>query len=214
MLPQTMPTRTQLALVATCITYGVGLVGLIHPNTRQLFILLTPVHLLYVLGLLLVTHRPWRASTALVLVAIASAGFGIEWVGVHTGLVFGHYHYGQGLGPQLGAVPLMIAGNWLLMCYTATALAQRWLRHPLAVAATAAGLMVLTDALLEPLAPRLDFWHWAQGAAPLQNYFAWWLCGAVLCLLLHRALGRLHSALAAPIYVLQLLFFALLLWLL
>jgi bisanhydrobacterioruberin hydratase len=212
MLPHTMHPRTQLALGATCITYLVGLVGLIHPATRPLFIQLTPVHLLYVLGLLLASHQRWTRAGAWVLLGIACAGFGIEWVGVHTALVFGHYHYGHGLGLQLDAVPLMIAANWLLMCYTATALAQRWLQHPLAVAAAAASLMVATDALLEPLAPRLDFWYWAQGAAPLQNYVAWWLCGAVLCMLLHRGIGRIVNAVSTPIYILQLLFFALLLW--
>lgn len=201
------------ALPATIVTYIVGLVGLLYPATRTFFITLTPIHLLYVIGLLLAMHGPTTPRTWATWLGIGLAGYGIEWLGVHTGLIFGQYYYGQGLGWQLSQVPLLIAGNWLLMCYTSTALAQRYLQHPLPVAATAASLMVITDLLLEPLAPSLDYWHWPAGSAPLQNYIAWWLYGAALCYALHRNLGRLHNAIAIPIYILQAAFFiVLLLW--
>ncbi len=117
---------------------------------------------------------------------VVAAGFLVEWAGVESGLIFGTYHYGEVLQPQLFGVPLSIGFAWLLMLLSSLALAQRilprsvegnvWIYAPVTGA-----LMVVFDLLMEPAAVALDYWTWG-GAPPVQNYIAWFVLGTLFAL--------------------------------
>jgi hypothetical protein len=55
---------------------------------------------------------------ALFTVVLVAAG-AIEILGVHTGVPFGRYDYGDGLGPALGGVPVVIPAAWAMTAYPA-----------------------------------------------------------------------------------------------
>lgn len=116
----------------------------------------------------------WR----FVLWAAAAYGFTLllDLAGASSGAVFGHYTYGKTLGWKWHGVPLLTAANWMMVLNGAVCVAGRvippeadkW-RRP-AVALLAGLILVVFDLLMEPVASRLDYWRWAEGAAPVQNY--------------------------------------------
>jgi putative membrane protein len=140
------------------------------------------------------------------------AGFLVEVVGIKTGLIFGTYAYGEGLGIKWLDVPLMIGVNWGVLVFGTAALVQhfklaRWLK-----AALAATLMVSYDVLLEPVAVRFDFWSWAGGTIPIQNYLAWWIIAFGMLLGAFYLVKNLRNRLAIYIIGIQTLFFILLIF--
>ena len=135
-----------------------------------------------------------------------------EIAGVITGSVFGQYHYGDVLRPQIAGVPLAIGFAWLGMTLSSMAVAQCLLPtlRPLWLAAllSAAG-MVLFDFFMEPAAVKLGYWQWENSAIPLQNYLAWFFLGGVFAALgvgLRLFEGRLPRV-AFHAYWAQLIYF-------
>lgn len=111
-----------------------------------------------------------------ILVIIGS--FAIEWLGVKSGKIFGHYAYGDTLRPILFGVPIAIGFAWLCMLLTSTAVVQRILPkfssyHFLLQAISISLLMVLFDLVMEPAAMKLGYWTWLDGSIPFQNFIAW-----------------------------------------
>ncbi len=122
--------------------------------------------------------------------------FAAEAVGVATGAVFGEYVYGPTLGWKVLDVPVIIAFNWVMVVNGAVCIAlrigrfgaggRRWLALPLLAGAISAAF----DWVMEPVAIRLDYWTWAGGTIPLQNYAAWFVLAAVLAAVHPRQLQR------------------------
>ena len=140
-------------------------------------------------------------------ILVACAGYLLELLGIETGLVFGEYYYGSGLGLKLFGVPLIIGINWAVLVFATAAVVQfisvpGWLK-----AALAATLMVLYDVLLEPVAVRFDFWNWAGGLIPIQNYMAWWVIAFVMLSGVYYFVKNLKNKLAIYVILVQALFF-------
>ena len=120
-----------------------------------------------------------RPKFAVVSIGIVVASFGIEWLGVQTGQIFGSYLYGQTLQPSIGGVPISIGSAWFVMLTASTAVAQKLAPKFLAegfgfkIAFLVAALMVCFDLLMEPAAVKLDYWTWMNDHIPLRNYLMW-----------------------------------------
>ena len=120
-----------------------------------------------------------RSKFAVVSISVIVGSFGIEWLGVRTGEIFGAYTYGQTLRPSLGGVPISIGCAWFVMLIASTAVAQKIASKSLAegfrlkIAFLVALLMVCFDLLMEPAAVKLDYWTWMDNHIPLQNYLVW-----------------------------------------
>ena len=113
-----------------------------------------------------------------ILVIIGS--FIIEWLGVKTGKIFGHYAYGETLQPILFGVPIAIGFAWLCMLLTSTAVAKRILPkfsnyHFMIQAISISLLMLLFDLVMEPAAMKLGYWTWLASSIPNQNFIAWFV---------------------------------------
>jgi uncharacterized membrane protein len=199
--------KVMLALGVLIIFHAVGLYGLALSADPAWYRALTPLNLLLTTGLLLAFHRPWNKGFLFFAALVLLTGFGVEVIGIHTGLLFGHYRYGQALGPKLWEVPLLIAGNWLLLVYmtgtTVQTLAVPWWGRAL----LAAGLMVLLDLLIEPVAAVMDLWTWQGYRIPASNYWGWLGVGLLLQLYFQRTRLARYNPLAPVVYGLQLLFF-------
>ena len=191
--------------------YAVGVAGMIVPASSALFRQLIPWALLFSFLVLGAFHQGRVfAKQLMVFVFIYLAGFGVEAVGVNTGLIFGQYVYGNGLGPKLLGTPLIIGLNWLYMVYSTAAIMNKykiahWLRIPIAAA-----LMLLYDLVLEQVAPALDMWHWANGQIPLQNYWAWFLMSLFLHSIIALLKIKIKNRMASLILACQFVFFGLL----
>lgn len=231
-LLRVMEVRPALGIGLFAIFYGVGVVGHLLDDVRPTMLVITPYFLpamgLLALSTLLVTaggrgrSRFWIWAGATFI-----ATWALEVLGVHTGIVFGEYVYGRGLGAPLLGVPPLIGFNWVLVCLGmlvwVTAAEAWWAARrpeggregagvPRPILALAAAVLATGfDWVMEPVAMGLGYWSWAGGDIPLQNYAAWFAIalGASLTWLYLLPRGtRTATRLPAWHVLAQLLFFA------
>lgn len=195
------------ATVAVLLLHGVGLIGLTLPQTRDLFLILTPVHLLLVSFLLfsLDANSPLRVIGYLL--TAACIGFAAEVLGVQQGWLFGTYSYGSVLGPGVWGVPFLIGLNWAMLAYLATGLLLPLRVSVIQKVILASLLLTGLDACMEPAAVGLGFWHWPSGYVPGQNYLGWALTGIPVCLSRFLLLKDGASPVSPVLWWCQVIFF-------
>ena len=185
------------AAFVLAVLFAVGVAGHVASPTLPWMLVLTPGFLLLTGILVAVPALAAGGRRFARWTAIAYAlTFAAEAVGVATGAVFGEYAYGPTLGWQAWDVPVIIAFNWVMVVHGAACIAGRilppragagrWLALPLLAGAIAAAF----DWVMEPVAIRLDYWTWAGGGIPLQNYAAWFVLAAALAAFHPRQLQR------------------------
>ncbi len=197
--PKDLSISPRTAIIIIILFHFVGLVGLIVPATQPLFLQIVPWHLLLMLLVIVLAHKnfdnKFAAFTALVFVS----GIVLEWIGVHKQWIFGDYAYGKTLGLKLFDIPLTIGINWFLLIYAAGVTMQRSrLKSMFPRVIVGALLLVLLDLLIEPVAIRFDYWHWADNIIPFKNYYCWFLVSAVM-LFVFEKFGFKKQSIAAPV---------------
>lgn len=203
-----MTAKSRICIALIILFHTVGLVGFLIPAYVPLFKQLVPLHLLLMAALLVITQKGIDRNFWITGFIVYAAGFGIEWIGVHTGIVFGNYAYGPTLGIKLMGIPLLIGINWFILIYTASAFLNRWKAAIALKALAGAALLTGVDYLIEPVAIRFEYWSWQNGNIPLQNYIAWFAFSFVLFLFYFwRNQIRTNPA-AEALLIAQILFFA------
>ena len=179
------------------VLFAVGTAGHLVAHTLPWMLVLTPGFLLLTSGAVAVPSLAADGRRFALWAAGAYAlTFAAEAVGVATGAVFGAYVYGPTLGWKLLGVPLIVAFNWVLVVNGAICLAGRILpsragaHRRIALPLLAGAISVAFDWVMEPVAIRLDYWTWAGGVIPLQNYAAWFVLAAALAAFHPRQLQR------------------------
>ena len=188
--------------------YSAGLIGLSTDYTSDLFRQLTPFHL--IISALIVLHfEDNKNKSYFQFIALCFAlGYGVEVIGVKTGLVFGSYSYGATLGFKLFDVPLLIGVNWIILSYCTRITAQYFTRKPIFISTVASFLMVGLDLLIEPVAISYDFWEWTNDSIPLQNYMAWFIISFIIQLIGLKLVPELNNKLAIKLLLLEAVFFS------
>lgn len=171
------------------------------------FISKTPLNLLVLFTLLVLNFPINTFKIAGVTLFFFSAGFLVEWIGVHYGFLFGAYHYGENLGFKLDGIPPLIGINWALLTLITAVIAQHMVSNILLRATLGAALMVGLDYFMEPSAPLFDFWHWEIGHAPLQNYITWFGIAFLLHLVYAYSNSKGPLKFSLHVYLAQLVFF-------
>ena len=123
-----------------------------------------------------------------------------EILGVHTGVPFGNYSYGRGLGPDIAGVPLVIPAAWAMTAYPALLVARHLtLRHgPAATALVGGWALASWDVFLDPQMAEEGYWRWTDPSpalpgspdVPLTNYAGWLIVAIALMALLDRLTPR------------------------
>ena len=197
------------------VIYAVGVAGFIIPFTHRYFMLLTPLVLLLSLALLIWYDRDRRKGGQLNRIVfylfVFTAGFLVEMWGVNTGTLFGNYLYGSGLGPKVNGTPPLIGLNWVLMIYLTSAIFTPRRRNLLNGIVWPSLLMVGYDLIMEQVAPKMDMWSWQNDIVPLQNYLMWGVLAVIFHTLRYRMRVRDGNPMALPLFVVQTLFFLLIL---
>ncbi|WP_299818242.1 carotenoid biosynthesis protein [uncultured Pontibacter sp.] len=196
-----------LAAAVLVIFHAVGFWGLLFSGEPVYFQNLTPMNLLLTNTLLFSFHKCWNKAFILFAAVVFAVGFLSEVIGIHTGLLFGDYTYGDALGFKVWEVPVLIGLNWLMLVYTTGHISNFTNWHWVAKAILGATLMVLLDFFIEPVAMQFDFWSWRQGEIPLSNYAGWLVVALLLQLYFQKADFRKQNKLAPYVYVVQVLFF-------
>jgi len=204
-----MTKRELIVAVLLGVFFVVGFIGHSLPAMLPLMLGMTPYTLLACGLIAFFPVIPERARGVLIwAVSVYVITFILEALGTATGKIFGPYTYGQTLGPQLFAVPLVIAFNWLMVILGALSLARLIFRNRPLVAAFTALLAVGFDYLLEPTAIRLDYWTWQSAGIPLQNYLAWFLIALAAALLFVYLKLSVKTRLPLVYFLIQLVWFA------
>ncbi|MFK7908628.1 MAG: carotenoid biosynthesis protein [Chitinophagales bacterium] len=204
-------TKSSIAIFTILLFHTAGLPFIIYEGTRSLFLSFTPFTLTLSACLLLWNHKDWSPSLLLFALTSAIGGFGIEVIGVQTGILFGSYEYGSVLGWKFLGVPLVIGVNWLMCSYCCGVLANRFVGlNDLIKAFMGASLMVLLDVVIEPVAIKMDFWQWQNNHIPLWNYGTWFIASFALLLLFQKLSFNKQNPVASVLYLTLFLFFAIL----
>jgi len=195
---------------------SVGLVWLFYVSAmigitlgfRDWFVSKTPFTLLLTFALLvwnypIDTRRKWLLTGV-----FFAAGMAAEWVGTHAGVPFGAYWYGQNLGPKMDGVPWFIGVNWAVLVLITGSMANAWFRSVPQRVVCGAALMVGLDFFMEYTAPVFDYWTFAGGSAPIENYVAWFGLAALLHYGFQRARLQGDVYFSAHLFVAQVVFFA------
>jgi len=191
--------------------YLIGVVGLLIPATAAFFMMLTPLVLLMNFGLLLINQEnKFSVKTMLVFSLILLAGFFIEIVGVQTGIIFGAYSYGKGLGWKLWDTPLIIGLNWLLLVYTTATITQKIKTNNIIRITLGAGMMLVYDLVMEQVAPNMDMWTWQGGSVPIENYIAWFVIAAIFHAMIQFTSIKIRNKLSETVLIAQFVFFVIL----
>jgi len=130
-----------------------------------------------------------RWSTALQgLVIIYVVAYASEFLGTHTGLVFGNYFYSPtAIGPLVGEVPILLPLAYFGMGYGAYVVTRVILRntgrrlnalHTVLTSLLAAFIMTAIDVVSDPIGSTLlGKWTWEDGGpyfgVPVHNFYGW-----------------------------------------
>lgn len=215
---------TNIALFVALLFHFCGAIGIIATGYRQWFINNTPLTLLLMCALLVITQSGKNIWYWFFFLACFVTGFMAEVAGVNTGLLFGQYKYGNVLGYTLWNVPLLIGINWFVIVFCAGTITQQlneWVLKKLGAddkpslfiqrfsfIADAAFLAVIFDWIMEPAAIKLQFWKWLpDGKIPFYNYFCWFVISALLLYIFNRLKFNKHNQFAVHLFIIQVLFF-------
>ena len=184
-----------------------GLVGILF--RPDFFIPMTPLNLLINGALLFWMDERKDKKLWAALSGIAVIGWGIEWVGVHQGWIFGNYQYGDSFGFAVDEIPLLIGLNWAVLVYVNISFwFARGVGNSLLLATATAITMTALDALMEFVAPAWDFWNFKPlYYAPLHNFIGWFVCAFVLAYFFVNFCKPSRNPVAGFYLILQFLFF-------
>lgn len=154
------------------------------------------------------------------LLALTAYTYGIEFVGVTTGLPYGEFTYLIGLGPMIAdVVPLglpvfffpLVVNAYLLVLLLGPA-------GPIPRIVLTATTVLTLDLILDPAAVSLGFWTYVDGGlyygVPVQNYLGWILSAIVAVGLLEAGFPSepLRSRLESCVFILDDMISFVILW--
>lgn len=201
--------KVNISIVILFIFHVVGVVGL-SSDYQDLFLRLTPLNLLLSLDLFIWANNDFSVQFYKVVAILFALGFLVEVIGVSTGVLFGEYTYGATLGFKLFETPLMIGVNWILLSLASFGISSFFLKKQLPIILLSSLLMVLMDVLIEPIAISLDFWTWALGDIPLQNYVMWFFVSFIMNAIMSFNRLKIDYRISFGLLLSQILFFTLL----
>jgi putative membrane protein len=189
-------------LILVYISGSIGFV--VNPSFFSPF---TPYTLLLTCFVFLI-HSPLADKKFIVaFFSIAFLGFVIEVVGVKTGLIFGKYSYGNGLGYKFLNVPLVISINWAMLICAGIIVVSRIFTNKIIVLVLAALLVTGIDLIIEQVAPELDFWQFEGGLPDLQNYVSWIGVAFFTSYFFYPIILKGNRTVSLIILILQIIFF-------
>ena len=186
-----------------------GILGIIYGNSGW-FISATPLILSINFALLLINCNSHKWFFHMVILGFLT-GMITEILGVQRGWIFGDYKYGNALGYKILGVPMLIGVNWALLTIITAAIAQQFYENLFMRIVIGVCLMIFLDLLIEPIAPVLDFWAFEGGNAPLQNYIGWTAVAIFLQSIFHYFRIEVKGWFPNQLYILQIIFFTVLL---
>jgi bisanhydrobacterioruberin hydratase len=187
------------------LVYVSGSIGFVMNPT--FFSPFTPYTLLFTCFVFLIHIPVADKKFLLAFFTIAFLVYIIEVIGVKTGLIFGKYSYGDGLGIKLLEVPLIISINWAMLICAGIRIVSSIFANKITVLVVAALLVTLIDLLIEQVAPKLDFWQFESGLPSIHNYLGWIGVAFFISYFFYPILIKSNRTVSLIILILQIIFF-------
>jgi len=192
------------------IFYSIGAIGAISPSTSKWFLSLTPFNLLLTFSILVLAKKNRKTKFAIFLILAFIIGISVELVGVHTGLLFGNYSYGESLGLKFLDVPLVIGVNWGIVAVAASSIMARTNFGLTIKVLLSAAVMTILDLLIEPISADTGFWYWKDNLIPIYNFICWFITGIGIQMIYYRLKLEEKNKVFEVLLVLLFIFFTLL----
>lgn len=202
-------TSNLTCIIIIWIFHLTGIFGILYGNSEW-FINLTPLNLSVSFFLLVFVNKNYFKTIIFILICFF-VGMISEILGVNYGFIFGNYEYGNALGYRVFGVPLLIGANWAILTISCSALSATLFDSIFVKIIMGVFLMVMLDAVIEPIAPLLDFWEFDDGKAPLKNYLGWIIVSVPLNSFYHILKIKVNGTFTHHLYILNILFFSILL---
>jgi putative membrane protein len=197
--------KSLILILLLLIFYTVGTVGLLS-NNRDSFLELSFMNLAISFGILLIARISHSIKLYVFIIVGFFIGMGAEWIGVHTGYLFGDYVYGKNLGFLWEEVPLIIGINWVMLTIITAAVVAPFKMHWILKAVAATLLMLVLDLLIEPVAIKSDYWTWS-GEIPVSNFVDWFIVALILQILYFGSRLNELNKVAVVLFFIQVSFF-------
>lgn len=199
--------KASLSIVILILFHSVGVMG-IGFQLKPDIVRLSWMNLLLTAAVILWNTTERHKRFYLFSSVVFLLGLAVEIIGVATGFPFGVYYYGDSLGWKVFGVPLVLGLNWWILVYASVHLAALFTKNRTIRSIVAPALMLVLDALMEPLCATLDFWHWKDSDAPWQNYFSWYVISlAFVWVYSHWCSIEKVNRVAVAAFLVQLVFF-------
>lgn len=206
--------REEILMLVLVIFYTVGTVGIWLEAYREDFLRLSAMNLLLSLAVLIIARQTRRQLFLVFLFICFLTGMLAEWIGIHTGMLFGHYIYGENLGAKLDGVPLIIGVNWgilsVICCTLVTYAPKIRDARPAAKALLSALAMMILDVLIEPVAIDSGYWHWFGAPIPWFNYVCWLVIAYALHFVYFRWKLDEQNRVSIALWIIMVIFFTVL----
>ena len=195
---------TRISIISIWVIHIAAIIGL-HLGYYDFFLPKSWITLL-LSGMLLLLNSSYGRKLYLLIFAFLLSFFA-EALGVATGILFGEYSYGENLGFKAIGVPLIIGLNWVILGLISrtiayTAVKNLWLRIVLSSI-----IMVLIDLIIEPVAPKFDYWTFTGGLPTWKNYLGWFLVALPLQFIIEKSHVEPSKLFALNLLAAQLIFF-------
>ena len=145
-----------LALVAIALQIAFPLV----PDSSRASLAIAIVLSFFAASVVHASARHGILGFLLVGFVVPAIGLAAEAVGVHTGLPFGDYTYGDSLGMQLFHVPAVVPLAWAMMAYPTYVAASTLTRSRWWTALIGGWSLMAWDLFLDPMMVNLGGWKW------------------------------------------------------
>lgn len=204
-IPTTSTAKISIALI--WLFHFCGVLGIIYGN-REFFLQTTPLNLFFTFVLLFINQPLIDQNIVKAALVAFVIGMIVEILGVNYGLIFGEYGYGNNLGVKVMGVPIMIGINWVMLTFITGAVASTFVPNRKVLASCiGALLMVLLDLVIEPVAPKFDYWEFSNAVAPLTNYIGWFCVALPIQLAYHFWVTKKEREFSFHLVLIQFLFF-------
>ena len=187
------------------LVYVSGSIGfVVNPTFFSPF---TPYTLLFTCFVFLI-HQPISDKKYIsAFFSIAILGYIIELIGIKTGLLFGNYSYGNGLGFKLFDVPLIISINWAMLICAGIVTVSKVFNNKFIVISVTALVVTFIDLIIEQVAHKLDFWKFESGMPGLHNYLGWIGVVFFTSYIFYPWIIKGNSKVSSVVLLLQIIFF-------
>ncbi len=141
---------------------------------------LTPIVIASIAALMIIFWDNNPKTKIYLVLAVMAIGTIAEYIGVHTGFIFGEYKYSSVIGFLIWGVPFIIGLLWFIVSLSAWQIANLGKTSTINKILLASGLMVMLDLVLEQFATSYNLWTWKNGLVPILNYVTWFVLALII----------------------------------